>query len=104
MAGSQPVPTRGGRLGAGSQCRSSPPWQPTQPQGDLYHFWWHNTDGLADTTPRTPSRLTATAGFVVLLVAGVVRLSWNGAWMVKAVFALSLALFVVLWTVVILLT
>ncbi len=59
--------------------------------------------GFADTTPRTPSPLTATAGFVIFLAAGVVSLSWNGAWMVKAVFAYSLVLFVVLWTPVILL-
>ncbi len=72
--------------------------------GGLYDFWWHNTYGFADTTPWTPSHMTATAGCVILLVAGLVGLSRNSAVWVKSLFALSLALFVGLWTMVILLT
>lgn len=72
--------------------------------GGLYDFWWHNTYGFADTTPWTPSHMTATAGFVILLVTGVVSLSRGGSWTVKAAFSASLALFVGLWTMVVLLT
>ncbi len=72
--------------------------------GGLYDFWWHTTYGFADTTPWTPSHMTATAGFVILLVAAVVGLSRGGHWAIKAGFAASLALFVGLWTIVILLT
>lgn len=71
--------------------------------GGLFDFWWHNTYGFADTTPWTPSHMTATAGFVILLAAGVVSLGRGSAWPVRAAFALSLALFVGLWTMVILL-
>ncbi len=67
-------------------------------------FWWHNTYGFADTTPGTPSHMTATAGFVLILVAGLLGLSRDTAYWVKAMFAVSLGLFVGLWTVVILLT
>lgn len=72
--------------------------------GGLYDFWWHNTYGFADTTPWTPSHLTATAGFLILLVTGVVSLSKNAARAVRAAFALSLTLFIGLWVMVILLT
>ncbi len=72
--------------------------------GGLYDFWWHNTYGFADTTPWTPSHMTATAGFVILLVAGLLGLNRNSAWWVMAMFTVSLALFAGLWTVVILLT
>lgn len=72
--------------------------------GGLYDFWWHNTFGFADTTHWTPSHMTATAGFVLLLVTGVVSLSRRGTWFVKAAFAASLVLFVGLWTMVLLLT
>lgn len=72
--------------------------------GGLYDFWWHSTYGFADTTPWTPSHLTATAGFVILLVAGVVSLGRRSPWIVKSIFTLSLVLFVGLWTMVILLT
>ncbi len=72
--------------------------------GGLYDFWWHNTYGFADTTPWTPSHMTATAGFLILLVTGVVVLSRRTHRLVLAVFGLSLALFVGLWTMVILLT
>lgn len=72
--------------------------------GGLYDFWWHNTYGFADTTPWTPSHLTATAGFMVLLVAGITGLSRRSSWPVRASFAACLALFIGLWTMVILLT
>ncbi len=72
--------------------------------GGLYDFWWHNTYGFADTTPWTPSHMTATAGFLVLLVAGVVSLSRNSRRAVQALFAVSLALFVGLWAMVIVMT
>ncbi len=72
--------------------------------GGLYDFWWHTTYGFADTTPWTPSHMTATAGFVILLVTGVLGLGRNGTRVVQAMFALSLVLFVGLWTMVVLLT
>ncbi len=72
--------------------------------GGLFDFWWHTTYGFADTTPWTPSHMTATAGFVILLVTGVVSLGRRGTWPVKAAFAACLVLFVGLWTMVILLT
>jgi hypothetical protein len=72
--------------------------------GGLYDFWWHNTFGFADTTPWTPSHMTATAGFVVLMVTGVLGLSRGSGLVVKAAFALSVVLFVALWSTVILLT
>ncbi len=72
--------------------------------GSLYDFWWHNTYGFADTTPWTPSHITATAGFVILLITGVVSLSRHGSWFVKTAFATSLVLFVGPWTMVVLLT
>lgn len=72
--------------------------------GGLYDIWWHTTYGFADTTPWTPSHMTATAGFVILLVTGVVSLGRRGAWPVKAGFAASLVLFVGLWAMVLLLT
>ncbi len=72
--------------------------------GGLYDFWWHNTYGFADTTPWTPSHLTATAGFLVLLVTGTVSLSRDSTRWVKSIFALSLALFVALWITVVVLT
>lgn len=72
--------------------------------GGLYDFWWHTTFGFADTTPWTPSHMTATAGFLVLLVTGVVSLSRNTKRTIQAVFGLSLALFVGLWAMVVLLT
>lgn len=71
--------------------------------GGLYDFWWHNAYGFADTTPWTPSHMTATAGFMILLVAGVLGLSRKSGVVVKAAFALSVALFVALWSAVILL-
>ncbi len=72
--------------------------------GGLYDFWWHTTYGFADSTPWTPSHMTATAGFLILLVTGVVSLSKNSNRLVKANFALSLLLFIALWGTVILLT
>ncbi len=76
----------------------------TLPGGGLYDAWWHNTYGFADTTPWTPSHLTATAGFLVLLVTGVVSLSRRSHRLVQALFVSSLILFVGLWAMVILLT
>jgi hypothetical protein len=72
--------------------------------GGLYDFWWHTTYGFADSTPWTPSHMTATAGFVILLVTGVVSLSKNSSRLVKGAFTLSLLLFIALWGTVILLT
>jgi hypothetical protein len=72
--------------------------------GGLYDFWWHNTFGFADTTPWTPSHMTATAGFLVLMVTGVLSFSRKSATIVKAAFALSVALFIALWSAVIILT
>ncbi len=72
--------------------------------GGLYDFWWHNTFGFADTTPWTPSHMTATAGFMILLITGTVGLSRNSGPFVKAAMALSLVLFIALWGAVILLT
>ncbi len=72
--------------------------------GGLYDFWWHNTFGFSDTTPWTPSHMTATAGFTVLMVTGVLGLSSRSGTVVKAAFALSVILFVALWSTVILLT
>jgi hypothetical protein len=72
--------------------------------GGLYDFWWHNTFGFADTTPWTPSHMTATAGFLILLVTGVAGLSRNSGRVVKAALTLSVALFIALWAAVILLT
>ncbi len=72
--------------------------------GGLYDFWWHTTYGFADSTPWTPSHMTATAGFLILLVTGVVGLSKNSSRLVKGAFALSLLLFIALWGTVILLT
>lgn len=72
--------------------------------GGLYDFWWHNTFGFADATPWTPSHMTATAGFLILLVTGVVGLSRDSGRVVKSALALSVALFVALWAAVILLT
>ncbi len=72
--------------------------------GGLYDFWWHNTFGFADATPWTPSHMTATAGFLVLLVTGVAGLSRNSGRVVKSALAFSVALFVALWAAVILLT
>ncbi len=62
--------------------------------GGLYDFWWHNAYGFADTTPRTASRMTATAGFLILLVTGVVSLGRQSHRLVQALFATSLILFV----------
>ncbi len=72
--------------------------------GGLYDFWWHNTFGFADTTPWTPSHMTATAGFVFLMATGVAALSRSSGRLVKAALALSVLLFVSLWATVILLT
>lgn len=72
--------------------------------GGLYDFWWHNAYGFADTTPWTPSHMTATAGFLILLVAGVVSLSRQSHRLVQALFGISLTLFVGLWAMVILVT
>ncbi len=72
--------------------------------GGLYDFWWHTTYGFADTTPWTPSHMTATAGFLVLLVTGVVSLSRGSDRLVQVLFASSLILFVGLWAMVLLLT
>lgn len=72
--------------------------------GGLYDFWWHTTYGFADSTPWTPSHMTATAGFLILLITGVVALSKNSTTLVKSAFALSLILFIALWGTVILLT
>jgi hypothetical protein len=72
--------------------------------GGLYDFWWHTTYGFADSTPWTPSHMTATAGFFILLVTGVVSLSKNSSRLVKGTFAISLLLFIALWGTVILLT
>jgi hypothetical protein len=72
--------------------------------GGLYDFWWHNTFGFADSTPWTPSHMTATAGFAVLMVTGVLGLSRGSGRIVKSAFALSVALFIALWSTVILLT
>ncbi len=72
--------------------------------GGLFDFWWHTTFGFADTTPWTPSHMTATAGFLVLLVTGVVVLSGRSPRLVQAAFALSLLLFVGLWSMVVLMT
>ncbi len=72
--------------------------------GGVYDFWWHNTYGFADTTPWTPSHMTATAGFLILLVTGVVVLSRRSHRVVQATFALSVTLFIGLWVMVILLT
>lgn len=71
--------------------------------GGLFDFWWHTTFGFADTTPWTPSHMTATAGFLILLVTGVVSLSKNSGAIVKSAFTLSLLLFIALWTTVLLL-
>ena len=70
--------------------------------GGGYDFWWHNAYGFADVTPWTPSHMTATAGFLILLVTGLVSLSKDGPRIVKAFFALSLTLFIGLWVMVIL--
>ena len=72
--------------------------------GGVYDLWWHTTYGFADSTPWTPSHMTATAGFVILLVTGIASLSRNSGKLVKGAFALSLVLFVGLWTMVLLLT
>ncbi len=72
--------------------------------GGVYDFWWHTTYGFADTTPWTPSHMTATLGFVILLVTGVVNLSKNSSRLIKSAFALSLLLFIALWGAVILIT
>ncbi len=72
--------------------------------GGLYDFWWHTTYGFADSTPWTPSHMTATAGFLILLITGVFALSKDSTLVVKSAFALSLILFVALWGTVILLT
>jgi len=72
--------------------------------GGLYDFWWHNAYGFADTTPWTPSHMTATAGFLILLVTGTVSLSRDATRVVRALFAVCLILFVALWAMVILLT
>lgn len=72
--------------------------------GGLYDFWWHNAFGFADATPWTPSHMTATAGFLILLVTGVLGLSRNSGRVVKAALALSVALFIALWAAVIVLT
>src|SRR6267143_345357 len=65
--------------------------------GGLYDFWWHTTYGFADATPWTPSHMTATAGFSILLVTGAVGLSRGAGTVVKASFALSVVLFIALW-------
>ncbi len=70
--------------------------------GGGYDFWWHNAYGFADSTPWTPSHMTATAGFLILLVTGLVSLSKDGPRIVKALFALSSTLFIGLWVMVIL--
>jgi hypothetical protein len=72
--------------------------------GGLYDFWWHTTFGFADTTPWTPSHMTATAGFLTLMLTGVIGLGRNSGLVVKVAFAASVALFIALWSAVILLT
>lgn len=72
--------------------------------GGLFDFSWHTAFGFADTTPWTPSHMTATAGFLILLVTGVVVLSKRSPRLVQAAFAGSLLLFVGLWTMVVLMT
>ncbi len=69
--------------------------------GGLYDFWWHNTFGFADATPWTPSHMTATAGFFILMLTGILGLSRKSGSLVKAAFALSVALFFSLWAMVI---
>ena len=72
--------------------------------GGLYDFWWHNAYGFADSTPWTPSHMTATAGFVILLTTGSVGLSKGSSSFVKIALSLSLVLFVALWAMVLALT
>ncbi len=71
--------------------------------GGVYDFFWHNFYGFADTTPWTLSHMTATAGFLILLVTGVGSLSRGSGRLVKFAFGLSLVLFVALWATIILL-
>jgi predicted acyltransferase len=53
--------------------------------GGLYDFWWRTTFGFADTT-WTPSHMTATAGFLILLITGVIGLGRNSGPIVKGAF------------------
>jgi hypothetical protein len=72
--------------------------------GGLFDFWWHSTYGFVDVVAWTPPHMTATAGFVILLVTTLAALSKNSRPIIKGAFALSVFIFVALWTAVILLT
>jgi hypothetical protein len=69
--------------------------------GGIFDLWWHTTYGFTDTTPWTPSHMTATAGFVILLVTGIITLGKNSPAVVKFALGSSLALFIGLWTMVV---
>jgi hypothetical protein len=71
--------------------------------GGLWDFWWHSTYGFVDVVAWTPPHLTVTAGFLVLLVAGIAKLK-DGGRFPKVAFRVTLGLFVVLWGFVIGLT
>ncbi len=70
--------------------------------GGVWDFWWHSTYGFVDVVAWTPPHLTVTAGFLVLLITGLAKL--NGGRFPRIAFRATLALFVVLWSFVIVLT
>ena len=71
--------------------------------GGLWDFWWHSTYGFVDVVAWTPPHLTVTAGFFVLLIAGIAKLKSGGRFP-KVAFRVTLGLFIVLWSFVIGLT
>ncbi len=70
--------------------------------GGVWDFWWHSTHGFVDVVAWTPPHLTVTAGFLVLLITGLAKL--NTSRFPRIAFRTTLALFVVLWSFVIVLT
>jgi len=69
--------------------------------GGVWDFSWHSVHGFVDVVAGTPPHLTVTAGFLILLVTGFFSLSQYR--FPRWVFRATLAMFVVLWTFVILL-
>jgi len=72
--------------------------------GAVWDFIYHSINGFIDVVAWTPPHLTVTAGFIVLLSAGIVTF-WNKSGsMVKASLGSSVALFAALWITVLWLT
>jgi hypothetical protein len=69
--------------------------------GGIWDFWWHSTYGFIDVVAWTPPHLTVTAGFLALLITGLMKL--NTGWFTRLAFRATLGLFVILWSFVIVL-